>query len=172
MPDRAPRHTLTEQDEAYIAKAAERYARRTGLDPEDVAQRIMLAVPWGIAPRVGERRWSALRAVSVANAIAGIHREDHASKRAHREPERLPDDGGPEEVGRLTEAERVSLRIDLEIGLAREGERVRELCELLKVVTIAEASRIMGISRTTATGWLAGLRDRLEAKGLAAYVRE
>lgn len=165
------RATLTEADAVYVQRAAERYARRNAGDAEEIAQRILARVPWIVAARVGAKRWAAVRAVSVSNAIADIDREDRAQKRG--EPcEALPPSGVADPIGRLSQAELTSLRIDLEIGLAREGERVRELCELLKVVSIAEAARIMGISRSTATGWIASLRERLEAKGLKAYVRD
>ena len=155
------RDTTREEVLKHAAAAARRYCRRSGDDPEEIAQRILATV--SVDVRDGVADWP-LVVIAVRNAIASIARFDRRARRCCDLPVMAPHAGIVREE-RITEQERVDLRLDIEACLAREGENVRVLCSLLERMTLSEAAREMGVARSTLRGWLASLRERMEAKG-------
>jgi len=147
---------------AYAESAARRYASRTDDEPEDIAQRILARVSADV--RSGSAPWDHVVA-SVRQAIADIARFDRASKRSHRGWSMGSADGIPAKDG-ITDIERAELRMDLASCIEREGESVRRLCSLLETMSLSEAADVMNVPRSTLRGWLASLRERLEARGL------
>jgi DNA-directed RNA polymerase specialized sigma24 family protein len=141
---------------------AERYAARWGGEPEEVAQRVLVTI--GEAVREGRADW-AFVVVSIRNAVASIARHDRRARRSPTVPVIVAHSGLPV-ADAMAEQKRIDLRIDIDSCLAREGENVRRLCSLLETMTIAEAAVVMGVPRSTLRGWLASLRERMEARGL------
>lgn len=146
----------------YATRAAARFAERMDCDPEDVAQRVMVAVSADI--REGRAPWEVV-VVSVRNALAGIVRHDRAARRSSNLPT-VSAHSGIASRDRITDQEQLELRLDIEVCLSRESADVRRLCRLLRSMTLTEASRVMGVPRSTLAGWLASLRERMEARGL------
>lgn len=141
---------------------SERYAARCGGDPEDVAQRVLATV--GEPVREGRAEW-ATTVRAIRNAIATIWRNDRRAKRCPNLPVIEAHSGIPA-TDSLSDQRRIELRMDIDACLAREGERVRELCALLETMTVAEAAVVMNVPRSTLRGWLASLRERMEARGI------
>jgi DNA-directed RNA polymerase specialized sigma24 family protein len=147
----------------------------------------MLQMPFMDSVPERMRSWGVV-AAAARNAVANIARHDHAAKRGQRckqatcgidELENLKLDGmqncpvrhSIEALDRKRgkgnpERERAELRLDIETCLAKESLEVRRLCLLLQAYTVTEAARVMGIPRSTAVGWLASVRERMEARGL------
>lgn len=141
---------------------ADRYVARWGGDPEDVAQRVIATV--GESVREGRAEW-ALVVIAIRNALADVARNDRRSKRCPNVPVVSAHTGIPARQS-LTDQERIELRLDIDACLEREGESVRRLCTLLETMTLSEAAVAMDVPRSTLRGWLASLRERMEAKGL------
>jgi DNA-directed RNA polymerase specialized sigma24 family protein len=141
---------------------AERYAARWGGEPEEVAQRVLVTISEAV--REGRADW-AFVVVSIRNAVASIARHDRRARRCPSVPVIVAHSGLPV-ADAMAEQKRIDLRIDIDSCLAREGENVRRLCSLLETMTIAEAAVVMGVPRSTLRGWLASLRERMEARGL------
>jgi DNA-directed RNA polymerase specialized sigma24 family protein len=148
---------------AFVAASAARYVARSGGDAEEITQRIMLAI--GEPVRHGESEW-AYTVTAVRNAVASIARHDRRLRRFPAVPV-VSAHSGIAQRDAMSDQERIELRIDIDACLEREGEQVRRLCRLLETMSVAEASRVMNVPRSTLAGWLAGLRDRMEAKGLS-----
>lgn len=162
-------HDHTAADVArYVAMSAARYAGRSGDDADDIAQRVLASV--GAIVRDGNAEW-ALTVTAVRNAIASIAKHDRRSRRSPNLPV-VSAHSGIAERQRITEQERIELRIDIDACLAREGKRVRELCKLLETMTLSEASAVMSVPRSTLRGWLASLRERMEARGIGIERRK
>lgn len=147
---------------AYAESAARRYASRTKDEPEDIAQRILVRVSAEV--RSGSAPWGNVVA-SIRQAIADIARFDRAAKRAHVGWKMVISDGSYTKGG-ITDLERAELRLDIAACLDHEGESVRRLCSLLETMSLSEAAEVMNVPRSTLRGWLASLRERLEARGL------
>lgn len=146
----------------YAGVEAARYAERSGDDPEEIEQRILQAVSSEV--REGRAPW-ALVVVSVRNSIAGIAKHDRRLRRVCDVPTVQAGSGIPQQHG-ISDQDQAELRMDIETCLARESPQVRKLCRLLETMTLAEAAREMDVPRSTARGWIASLRERMEAKGL------
>lgn len=151
----------------YVTRIACGYASRSGLDVADVTSRIMLRMP--VMDAIPDRMWSwGFVAASARNALASIVRDDHALKRGHH-MHRVPLAADLLERKRdIGEQERCELRLDIETCLAKESADVRRLCVLLATHSVTDAARAMGIPRSTAAGWIASLRERMEARGMDA----
>lgn len=145
-----------------VRHEAERYASRWGGDTDDVAQRVLVRV--GESVREGRAEW-ALTVTAVRNAMASIARHDRRSRRCPDFPVIEAHSGIPASDA-MSDQRRIELRMDIDACLAREGERVRELCALLETMTVAEAAVVMNVPRSTLRGWLASLRERMEARGI------
>lgn len=65
--------------------------------------------------------------------------------------------------------EQQQLRIDLDMALKRLSEDEQQLLELLKKMSLSEASRELGIARTTLIYRLQKIRKRLSDRGLRDY---
>ncbi len=165
MTDKEPRYLTPDEAVAYARRVAAWYARTAGVDPEDCASRVLVIVSelWAIVPAI---EWG-LAVRSIRNAIASIHREKRAQKRQlpARRIEVDADDIDDRSAGASC-MRSVEMRIDIDTCLARESADVRRLCSLLETMSVSEASRVMGVPRTTLVGWLASLRERMEARGL------
>jgi DNA-directed RNA polymerase specialized sigma24 family protein len=146
----------------YATRAAARFSARMECDPEDVAQRVMVAVSADI--REGRAPWEVV-VVSVRNALANIVKHDRRACRSSGFPT-VAAHSGIASRDRITDQEQLELRLDIEVCLSRESVEVRRLCGLLRSMTLTEASRVMGVPRSTLRGWLASLRERMEARGL------
>jgi predicted DNA-binding protein (UPF0251 family) len=146
----------------YTTRAAARFAARMELDPEEVAQRVLVAVSQEV--RHGLADWPVV-VVAIRHALAGIVRHDRAARRCSNLPTVAAHSGIPTR-DRITDVEQLELRLDIETCLARESADTRRLCELLQSMTLTEASRVMEVPRSTLVGWLASLRERMEARGL------
>lgn len=146
----------------YTSAAAAKYAARSGDDPEEIEQRILQAVSSEV--RDGLAPW-ALVVVSVRNSIAGIAKHDRRARRVCDVPT-VQAHNGIAKRDRISDQDQAELRLDIETCLARESPQVRKLCRLLETMTLAEAAREMDVPRSTARGWIASLRERMEAKGL------
>jgi predicted DNA-binding protein (UPF0251 family) len=146
----------------YTTRAAARFAARMECDPEDVAQRVLVAVSADV--RHGRAPWPVV-VVSIRHALAGIVRHDRASRRSSNLPT-VAAHSGIASRDRISDVEQLELRLDIEVCLARESVEVRRLCALLQSMTLTEASRVMDVPRSTLAGWLASLRERMEARGL------
>lgn len=146
----------------HVALAAARYAVRSGGDPEEIAQRVLLAV--GEPVREGRAEW-ALTVVAIRNAVASLARHDRRSRRCPAAPVIEAHSGIPT-TDSISDQRRADLRLDIDACLSRESENVRRLCSLLETMTVAEAAVVMGVPRSTLRGWLASLRERMEARGL------
>jgi len=155
------RGTTREDVVKHAAAAARRYCLRSGDDAEEIAQRILATV--SVDVRDGLADWP-LVVIAVRNAIASIARFDRRARRCCDLPVMVAHSGIVKEE-RITDQERLELRMDLDAVLAREGESVRLLCKLLERMTLTQAAREIGVARSTARGWLASLRERMEAKG-------
>jgi DNA-directed RNA polymerase specialized sigma24 family protein len=156
------RDTTREDVVRHAGAAARRYCQRSGDDAEEIVQRILATV--SVDVRDGVADWP-LVVIAVRNAIASIARFDRRARRCCDLPVMVAHSGIVRDE-RITEQERIELRMDIETCLAKEGQNVRRLCGLLQQMTLAEAAREMGIARRTARGWIASLRERMEAKGL------
>jgi DNA-directed RNA polymerase specialized sigma24 family protein len=141
---------------------AERYAARWGGEPEEVAHRVLAYV--GETVRDGRADWAVV-VVSIRRALAKIARHDRRLRRSPTLPVVSAHAGIPA-VDAMADQRRIDLRIDLDACLAKEGAAVRRLCGLLETMTIAEAAAVMGVPRSTLRGWLASLRERMEARGM------
>jgi len=141
---------------------AERYAARWGGEPEEVAHRVLAYV--GETVRDGRADWAVV-VVSIRRALAKIARHDRRARRCPSVPVIVAHSGLPV-ADAMAEQRRIDLRIDIDSCLAREGENVRRLCSLLETMTAAEAAVVMGVPRSTLRGWLASLRERMEARGM------
>jgi DNA-directed RNA polymerase specialized sigma24 family protein len=146
----------------YATRAAARFSARMDADHEDVAQRVMLAVSADI--RDGRAPWAVI-VVSIRHALAGIVRHDRAARRYSNLPT-VSAHSGIASRDRISDQEQVELRHDIDLCLSRESPEVRRLCALLESMTLTQAARVMGVPRATLRGWLASLRERMEAKGL------
>jgi DNA-directed RNA polymerase specialized sigma24 family protein len=146
----------------HVALAAARYAIQSGGDPDEISQRVLVTI--GEAVREGRADW-AFVVVSIRNAVASIARHDRRARRSPSVPVIVAHSGLPV-ADAMAEQKRIDLRIDIDSCLAREGENVRRLCSLLETMTVAEAAVVMGVPRSTLRGWLASLRERMEARGL------
>lgn len=145
-----------------VRRESERYAARWGGDPEDVCQQVLSMV--GESVREGRADW-ALIVIAIRNAIAHVARDDRRMRRCPNIPVVSAHSGiAAREV--ITDQERIELRLDIDACLEREGESVRRLCSLLETMTLSEAAAVMDVPRSTLRGWLASLRERMEAKGL------
>lgn len=145
-----------------VRHEAERYAARWGGDPEDVAQRVIATV--GEFVREGRAEW-AVTVTAIRNAVASIARHDRRSRRCPNLPVIEAHSGIPA-TDSLSDQRRIELRMDIDACLAREGEAVRRLCGMLETMTLAEAAAVMLVPRSTLRGWLASLRERMEARGI------
>jgi hypothetical protein len=141
---------------------AERYAARWGGEPEEVAQRVLAYVRETV--RDGREDWAVV-VVSIRRALARIARHDRRLRRSPSVPVVQAHAGIPA-ADAMADQRRIDLRIDLDACLAKEGAAVRRLCSLLETMTVAEAAVVMGVPRSTLRGWLASLRERMEARGL------
>lgn len=146
---------------AYVESAARRYCSRTSDEPEEIAQRILARVSDDVRRGIGP--WDNVVA-SIRQAIADIARFDRRAKRCCNLPTQVAHSGIIDR-GSIADQERIELRLDIDACLAREGESVRRLCLLLETMSLAEASRAMDVPRRTLRGWLASLRERMEARG-------
>jgi len=146
----------------YAESTARKYASRTNDEPEDIAQRILARVPDDV--RSGAAAWDRV-VVCVRRAVRDIARFDRRAKRSPNVPV-VSAGSGIAETPRISDQRRAELRIDLESCIAREAESVQRLCILLQTMTLAEAADVMRVPRSTLRGWLAGLRDRMEARGM------
>lgn len=146
----------------YATRAAARFAARTDCDAEDVAQRVLVAVSADV--RDGRAPWAVV-VVSIRHALATIVRHDRAARRSSNLPT-VAAHSGIASRDRISDQEQLELRLDIDVCLARESVDVRRLCGLLESMTLAEASRVMGVPRSTLRAWLASLRERMEARGL------
>ena len=147
-----------------VRAEAERYAGRWGGEPEDVAHRVLACVSAPV--REGRADWAVV-VVSIRRALAKIARHD---RRLCRSPSVLvvSAHAGIPAADAMADQRRIDLRIDLDACLAKEGAAVRRLCSLLETMTLADAAVVMNVPRSTLRGWLASLRERLEAKGSGA----
>ena len=163
-----PRYLTADEAVAYARRVAAWYARRAGADPEEIAGRVLVKVArlWADGPLVA---WGLLVA-SVRTSIADVHRDDRAAKRTPA-ARRLEFDA--ESIAERRSGEHdprtLELRMDIDTCLARESADVRRLCGLLETMTLTEASRVMNVPRSTLAGWLASLRERMEARGLDGH---
>ncbi len=146
----------------HVALAAARYAIQSGGDPDEISQRVLVTI--GDAVREGRADW-ALTVVAIRNAVASIARHDRRARRCPSVPVIVAHAGLPASEA-MAEQRRIDLRLDIDACLAKEGENVRRLCSLLETMTVAEAAVVMGVPRSTLRGWLASLRERMEARGL------
>ena len=62
------------------------------------------------------------------------------------------------------------LRCDLARFIAMQPPRLQECCLLLLTHTVAETARVLGHHRSSVYAWLATLRERARAAGLAIYL--
>lgn len=145
-----------------VRHEAERYACRCNCDPDDVAQRVLVTV--GESVREGRAEW-AVTVTAIRNAIAHIWRDDRRLRRCPSVPVIEAHSGIPA-TDAMSDQRRIELRLDIDACLAREGEKVRRLCSLLETMTLAEAAVVMDVPRSTLRGWLASLRERMEARGI------
>ena len=74
----------------------------------------------------------------------------------------LEDGVDPEEVS--------GLRCDLARFIAMQPPRLQECCRLLLTHPVAETARVLGHHRSSVYAWLATLRGRARAAGLAIYL--
>lgn len=141
---------------------AERYTDRWGGEPDEVAQRVLATV--ADAVREGRAEWAVI-VTAIRNAIANVARDDRRVRRCPDFPV-IEAHAGIPATGAIPDQTRVELRMDIDACLAREGESVRRLCGLLETMTVAEAAVVMDVPRSTLRGWLASLRERMEARGI------
>lgn len=145
----------------YATRASARFAVRMECDAEDVAQRVLLAVADDV--RHGRAPWPVV-VTAIRHALAGIVRHDRAARRGANLPT-VAAHSGIASRDRISDLEQLELRIDIDVCLSRESEEVQRLCGLLQSMTLTEASRAMGVPRSTLAGWVAALRERMEARG-------
>jgi RNA polymerase sigma-70 factor (ECF subfamily) len=175
-----------------IRRTATRLARGAGFtdaDREDIGQELALEFIQRRADHDAERGSpSAFAAGVVRQRVVDILRERRAHRRGGGKgvlslhDEVTNGDGGRTERGdALDEAdgrrrpgthsrsdlELCELRLDVEAVLSRLPERLRRLCELLKHMTLAEASRHTGVPRATLYEDLVTLRGIFVASGVA-----
>lgn len=146
----------------YATRASARFAARMECDPEDVAQRVLLAVAEDV--RNGRAPWPVV-VTAIRHALAGIVRHDRAARRSSNLPTVVAHSGIASRA-RISDQEQLELRLDIEVCLSRESAEVRRLCGLLQSMTLSDAARVMGVPRSTLAGWLASLRERMEARGI------
>jgi RNA polymerase sigma-70 factor (ECF subfamily) len=68
------------------------------------------------------------------------------------------------------EAKLVALALDLQTVLDQLPKHLRELAELLKTCSIAEAATRLNIPRTTLNDWVRLIREQFEKAGLRDYL--
>lgn len=145
-----------------VRAEAERYTARWGGDSDDVAQRVLACVSAPV--REGRTDWAVV-VVAIRGALAEIARHDRRLRRSPSLPVVSAHAGIPA-ADAMADQRRIDLRLDLDACLAKEGAAVRRLCSLLETMTVAEAAVVMNVPRSTLRGWLASLRERLEARGI------
>lgn len=153
---------------SLIRRKADQLAGHYGFtlsDRDDISQELTLAL-LGAWPKFDPERGNsrAFQKTVVERKAASLVRRQKASKRqfAHRtlsldallEQEWSPDTDESAEEDQsagptIDPIQEVELTIDVETVLARLKPRDRELAELLKHYSLAEAARKLGVSRTT-----------------------
>ena len=190
--DRREQEASEAQTRRLIRRTARRLARWPGFtqaDREDLEQEFALELLQRRGDHDPERGpWAAFATGVIRHRAIALLREREAGKRGGGTRDLSLDDEVWSEDGErveragtldasdaarrlgtepLTDREQCELHLDADAILQRLPERLRRLCELLKDMSVAEASRHMGVTRATLRGDLRHIRDHFVASGVA-----
>lgn len=157
--------------EADLIRVKARILARQGLIPRadvpDVEQALALAL---VAARAGfdPARGSAATyaATVVRNAVAKLLRRRFA---ARRNPDRVAPLAAEPTDPAGDPTDRAALAVDVGAAVAALPPGLRAAAEALKIGPVAEAARLLGVSRATMYARVREIRRRFERAGLAVY---
>jgi RNA polymerase sigma-70 factor (ECF subfamily) len=194
-----PQDDRTQADQVardLVRRKARRLVGRAGLkvqDRDDLEQELHLRVQQHLTafdPARGDLR--AFLWTLIEHAGANLLRDRRAAKRDPRRTASLQQpvqvgDEGPTDLAQTvgqdaydarrqraprSPEELAQLDNDLADVLARLPPELRQLADELKVSSVAEAARVLGVARTTVYGRMRRLRQLFEDQGLRHYLEK